>query len=96
MSNSASCSELIMVNEYIFRVGNSSIFIFASFHSGRQLFKERICSNGSKFFPIIVDPIFEGIHLPEKLVGSQESCSLCENCRETNKYIIHLNLSYHF
>ena len=49
------------MNGYIFRGSNSAIFIFASFLNGGQLLKERICSYRSKFFPLRVDTILEGV-----------------------------------
>ena len=45
-----------------FRESNSVIFI-ASLLYGSQLLKERICSSGSKFFPLRVDPLRKGFLL---------------------------------
>ena len=39
------------------------IFISAALHKGGQLLNERICSPRSKFFPLKVYPILEGLHL---------------------------------
>ena len=50
------------LKEANFRESNSVIFI-ASLLYGSQLLKERICSSGSKFFPLRVDPLRKGFHL---------------------------------
>ena len=52
------------------------IFTFASLISGGLLLKERICSLGSKVFPLRSDPIWEGfIHPGKAQIGRQKSCS---------------------
>ena len=51
---------------YTFKVSSSTIFIFASLFHGGQLIKERICSSGSKFFPLKVAPFLEGLCHPGK------------------------------
>ena len=43
--------EVIKVYGYTFRGSNSVIYIFASLLKRSLLFKERICSKRSKFFP---------------------------------------------
>ena len=51
----------IKVYGYTFRGSNPAIFISVSlFTNGRHL-QERICSSGSKFFPVRVDLIFYGL-----------------------------------
>ena len=54
---------------------NSAIIIFASLLNRDQLLRERICSWWSKFFPLRVDPIFKGLHCPEKQKGNFKSNS---------------------
>ena len=62
------------MNRYAFRGSNSVIFIFASPLCGGQHLKERICSLGSKFFTLSVDPISEQLYNggvgPHSTVGS--------------------------
>ena len=50
--------------------------------NGGQLFKERICSSRSKFFPLRVDPILEELCCPWKQSGSHKSCfeKMVDNC----------------
>ena len=49
------------MNGYTFKGSNCYIFIFASLLNTGQLLKERICSPRSKFFPLRVDHILEGL-----------------------------------
>ena len=53
------CMGIVKVNGQIFKGSKSAIFISASFLIRGQLFKERICSSRSKFFPLRVDPSLE-------------------------------------
>ena len=56
--------------------------ILPAFLSGSTL-KERICSCRSKFFPLRVDPILEGLPLPGKQTGSHKSCNPFKNDGKT-------------
>ena len=49
---------------YSFRGYNSASFLFAILLNGNQILKERICSSRSKFFPLRVDSLLEGLHPP--------------------------------
>ena len=51
---------------YIFRWGNSAIFIFASFLNANLLRKEAGPIELSKFFVLRVNSILEGFRRPEK------------------------------
>ena len=45
---------------------HSAICIFGALLNRWQLLKERICFCRSKFFPLRVDPLLEGLHPPGK------------------------------
>ena len=47
------------------------ILILASVLSRGEFLNERICSYWIKFFPLIVNHVFEGFRRSEKLTGSQ-------------------------
>ena len=50
-------------------------FSFLSSHLiGGQLLRVRICSRGSKFFPLRVDRLLEGFRPSDKQTGSHLSC----------------------
>ena len=53
---------------------NSVILIFASPFNVVKLLMKRICSSWSKFFPIRVDPISEGLFHSGKQTGSPKCC----------------------
>ena len=81
-----------MVNWFTFKDNNSAVFIFASLLNGGQLLKERICSCGSKFFPLREDPIFAGHYHPGTQIGSHKSCFPLQNGRKHEDETIHLKL----
>ena len=64
-----------LMYEYTSRGSNLAIFIFAFISNGGHLLKQIICSSGSKFFPLRVTPILEGLHLPRKHIGTHKNCS---------------------
>ena len=47
-----------------------------------QLLNDRICSFRSKFFPLRVDPFFEGFRCPGKQTESYNSCLCMKQWRE--------------
>ena len=51
----------LQVNRYPFRECNCAIFMSAYLLNVGQLFTESVCSLGSKFVPVRVDPTFEGL-----------------------------------
>ena len=51
----------LQVNRYPFRECNCAIFMSAYLLNLGQLFTESVCSLGSKFVPVRVDPTFEGL-----------------------------------
>ena len=58
------------VKGYTLRGINSVTFRFASFLNGGQLPKERICSLGSKLFPLRVNPFLEVLFKVGKKAGN--------------------------
>ena len=93
----------IKVIKYIFKGRNSDIFSLAALLTRGQLFKERICSDGSKFFPLGVEKcsetlLLKGIHTkllkpsPFKIMAAEpagESMHLKMTTRkENNSYCI--------
>ena len=73
------------VNGYTFRGSNSTTSSYFSLLHGAQLLKERICSSGSKFFPLREDPFLEGFRRPEKQTGGHECCCPLEKITENMK-----------
>ena len=64
---------LFKANGYVLRGCNSSNTIcFVSIDNGGQLLKEIICSNGSKFFPLRVDPFYGGSSSRKSILKSQK------------------------
>ena len=63
---------MLKMDGYTFRGSNYVIFIFASHLIRDQLLKKRICSHGSKFFPLRVDSILGKLRPPDEQTGSQE------------------------
>ena len=61
------------------------LYMYASLLSRNQLLMERICSYGSKFSPLRVDPILEG-----RRRGSHKSCFLYEMAGKHDGVPIHL------
>ena len=57
----------------------SATFIVASHVNWGQLIKERICSSGSKFFPLRVDPTLERFSCPGRVIGSHKNCLPLKN-----------------
>ena len=57
-----------------FRGSNSVFLILASHINWGHLIKERICSHGSKFFPLRVDPFLGRLCPPGKQTGSHKNC----------------------
>ena len=72
------------VNGYTFRGSNSYFLFFASHLIRGQLLKKRICSPRSKFFPLRVGPVLEGLDCQGKRTGNHESCSPLD--RKTSRY----------
>ena len=50
-------------------------FLSATYYIEGQFLKERICSLRSKFFPVRVDPFFEGFSFPGKKTRRHKSRS---------------------
>ena len=69
------CCTFIKASEYTLRGSNCIIFVFGSLLNRGYLFKERICSFRSKFFPLTVDLVLEELYCPEKQTESYDSCS---------------------
>ena len=49
-------------------------FYFVSRPIGGQVLGKRICSSGSKFFPLEVNHILKGLYCPGKHTGSLMDC----------------------
>ena len=63
-------------------------YIFASIFKRGQLIKERLCSLKSKFFPLLVDPIFGAFVIQEKQTKSKKKIFLLrKNGRNTCRCI---------
>ena len=74
---------MIYVYGYTFRESNASILIFASVINEVQLLKKRICSCRSKFFPLRVETILEGLNCIRKQTESHLSGLPGSNGRKT-------------
>ena len=68
---------LLNVNGHFFRVNNSAILLFTSHLTGGHFLKERICSSGSKFFPLRADPSLEEIFVHGSKQEVIKVVSLC-------------------
>ena len=79
-------------NLYTLRGSNYTIFIFASLLNKGQLLKERICSKGSKFFPLKVDLILHRLYHPGKETGCHKVVSLCKNDRKSGSVPTHFKI----
>ena len=57
--------------------------MFASLLNGYQFLKERFCSPGSKFFPLSIDPLLEGLSIQRNKQEVVEVVPLSENGGKT-------------
>ena len=68
-ANFCHIAEKIMVNGYTFRGSNSSIYFYLPSELGSTIKGK---NSWSKFFPLIVDPLLEGLHYSGKKIGSHK------------------------
>ena len=68
---------------------NSVILTIASLVNGSQLFKERICSCRSKFFPVRVDTFSEGFQHSGKQTGSHKGFLFFLKRNDGKKMVVH-------
>ena len=74
----------LKVDGLTFRGSNSVIFVFASLLKKGLLFKERICSSLSKFFPFRVNSILGGLCQLRKL--TQEVTKVVSRSKTVDKH----------
>ena len=81
------------MNGDTFRVSNPAISLCGFCLNWGQLLKERICSKKSKFFPLKVDPILEGLSCPWKQTNKvTKIASLPKNGEKHGDSLIYLKL----